>query len=73
MKENRMPEEDLEPEYDFSEGSRGKFYREGLVLRAPVYLELSLQNAVQAIDEREGKVVDDIVNELVREQLASRR
>ncbi|MBI2433154.1 MAG: hypothetical protein HYV26_09810 [Candidatus Hydrogenedentes bacterium] len=56
----------MEPEYDFSKGERGKFYREGAVLRLPIYLEEGLQERVANIAQKKGKDVGELVNLLVR-------
>jgi hypothetical protein len=45
----------LDTEIDFSKGVRGKFYRPGMKLRIPVYLEETLLRSLAEIAEGRGK------------------
>jgi hypothetical protein len=60
----------LEREIDFSKGERGKFYRPGMKLRIPVYLEETLLGSLAEVAERRGVNLDDLVNDLLRRDLA---
>jgi len=60
----------MEPEYDFTKGERGKFYRPGMVLRLPVYLNAELQSHLTAVAERKGIALDDLVNDILARELA---
>ena len=41
-------DDDIPPEIDFSGGQRGKFYRQGVALRLPVYLDAEVQRYLAA-------------------------
>ena len=60
----------LDREIDFSKGVRGKFYRPGMKLRIPVYLEETLLGSLAEIAERRGVNLDDLVSDLLRRDLA---
>ena len=60
----------LDREIDFSRGARGKFYRPGMKLRIPVYLEETLLGSLAEIAERRGINLDDLVSDLLRRDLA---
>jgi hypothetical protein len=60
----------LDREIDFSKGVRGKFYRPGMKLRIPVYLEETLLGSLAEIAERRGINLDDLVSDLLRRDLA---
>jgi hypothetical protein len=59
----------LDREIDFSQGVRGKFYRSGMKLRIPVYLEETLPGSLAEIAERRGVNLDDLVSDLLRRDL----
>lgn len=59
----------MKREYDFSKGVRGKFYRKGIELRLPIYLEAKLQEQVQRLAQKNGKDVGEMVNQLVRKEV----
>ena len=59
----------LDREIDFSKGVRGKFYRPGIRLRIPVYLEETLLGSLAEIAERRGINLDDLVSDLLRRDL----
>jgi hypothetical protein len=63
-------EDPLDGEIDFSKGVRGKFYRPGMQLRIPVYLEETLLGSLAEIAERRGINLDDLVSDLLRRDLA---
>jgi len=56
-------------EYDFSKGVRGKFYRKGVDLRLPIYLDNKLQAQVEHLAKKKGKDIGDIVNQLLRKEM----
>jgi hypothetical protein len=60
----------LDREIDFSKGVRGRFYRPGMKLRIPIYLEETLLGSLAEIAERRGINLDDLVNDLLRRDLA---
>ena len=59
----------MKREYDFSKGVRGKFYRKGAQLRLPIYLDAKLQKQVEELAEKNGKNVNDLVNQLVQREV----
>ncbi len=56
----------MKDEYDFSKGKRGQFYRPGLVLNLPVYLEPEVLDLLRERAKREGGEVERLVNVLLR-------
>jgi len=59
----------MKREYDFSKGVRGKFYRKGAELRLPIYLDAKLQKQIERLAEKNGKNVNDLVNQLVQREV----
>jgi len=60
-----MAAEDMKKEYDFSKGVRGKFYRSGLKLDLPVYLDEEAMAFVQRIARKKKTDISAVVNELI--------
>ena len=56
-------------EYDFSKGVRGKFYKKGVELRLPIYLDTKLQTQVGLLAKKKGKDISQIVNDLLRKDM----
>ena len=65
-----MSDEEMKPEYDFSKGERGKFYRPNARLKIPVYLDDNVRGALSAIADRKGVPVDELVNDVLKRELA---
>jgi hypothetical protein len=59
----------MKKEYDFSKGERGKFYRPGLKLNLPVYLDEEVLAFVQAIARKRRADVSSVVNQLLRSDM----
>lgn len=59
----------MKREYDFSKGVRGKLYRKGAELRLPIYLDVKLQKQLERLAEKNGKDVNDLVNQLVQREV----
>lgn len=53
-------------EYDFSKGTRGKFYRKGAELRLPIYLDAKLQRKLEGLARKKGKDIGEMVNQLLK-------
>jgi cytidylate kinase len=53
-----------------SKAVRGKFYRKGAELRVPIYLEPKLHSKLERIARRKGKDVGEMVNRLLRKDIA---
>jgi len=60
-----MAGERMRKEYDFSKGVRGKFYRPGLRLELPVYLDDEALAFVQRIARKKKTDVSSVVNQLI--------
>ncbi len=60
----------MKREYDFSNAVRGKFYRKGAELRLPIYLDSAMRKRLERIAKTKGKPVGDLVNQLLKKDLA---
>jgi cytidylate kinase len=60
----------MKREYDFSNAVRGKFYRKGAELRLPIYLDGAMHRRLERVAKRRGKPVGDLVNQLLKKDLA---
>jgi hypothetical protein len=65
-----MSSEEMKKEYDFSKGERGKFYRPNARFHIPVYLEETLMDTLTEIAHRRGIGVDELVNDVLKKELA---
>jgi cytidylate kinase len=59
----------MKKQYDFSKGTRGKFYKPNLVLNIPIYLDSKLQKRVEEVARRKGQDVGAVVSRFVRKEL----
>ena len=59
----------MRPEYDFSNGERGKFYRPDATLHLPVYLEAEVLTYLEARARDKGIELNELVNELLRQDI----
>ena len=59
----------MKPEYDFSKGKRGKFYRPGTEIRIPVYLEDDIQAYLSEVAAHKGVSISDVVNGLLKQEI----
>ncbi|MEW6358045.1 MAG: hypothetical protein AB1696_17050 [Planctomycetota bacterium] len=59
----------MKKEYDFSKGERGKFYRPGLKLNLPVYLDAEVLAFVQSIAKKRKTDLSSVVNQLLRSDM----
>lgn len=59
----------MKPEYDFSTGERGRFYRPDAVFQFPIYLEPDLEEQLAQVAAQEHIDVQDLVNKLLRANL----
>jgi len=60
-----MAAENMKKEYDFTKGVRGKFYRPGLKLNLPVYLDEEALAFVQRIARKKKTDISSVVNQLI--------
>jgi hypothetical protein len=65
-----MSDDPLDNSIDFSKGVRGKFYRPGMELRIPVYLDSGVMDRLTEIARRKGVQLDALVSDLLRRELA---
>ena len=63
----------MKREYDFSKGERGKFYRPGVELNIPVYLEPDVAKLVRQRATRRDATIAEVVNELLRKEIHSQK
>jgi hypothetical protein len=56
----------MKKEYDFSNGVRAKFYREGVRLNLPVYLDKDIADIVQKVAKQKKMDSQTIVNKMLR-------
>ena len=61
----------MKKQYDFSKGERGKFYRRGIELNIPVYLEPDVAKVVRQRARKSDSSVGAIVNEWLRKAIRS--
>jgi len=59
----------MKPEYDFSKGKRGKFYRSDAVLNIPIYLDPDIEPVIRGLAEQTGQEVESLVNEWLRNNI----
>ncbi len=59
----------MKKQYDFSKGARGKFFRRGLRLCLPVYLEPKTDAFLRKLADQKGTDVGEIVNEWIRKDI----
>ena len=60
----------MKREYDFSQGERGKFFREDVKLSLPVYLDEEVQDYFRERAAAKGLEVSRLVNDLLRQEIA---
>ena len=60
----------MREEYDFSGGERGKFYNPDAVHHLPVYLDTEVFDYLSQKAQRQGKPLNDMVNDLLRKGIA---
>lgn len=59
----------MKKEFDFSKGERGKFFRQGAQLQAPVYLDADVQDYLQERAQAKGVEVARLVNDLLNREI----
>ena len=62
----------MKKEYDFSKGQRGKFYRPGVELNIPVYLEADVAEVVKQRAKAKDVTIGVVVNDWLRKDIRSR-
>jgi hypothetical protein len=56
----------MKKEYNFSKGTRGKFYRRNVTLKLPIYLDSDNLSFVEKIAKKKKKDLNFVVNELIK-------
>lgn len=59
----------MKPEYDFSKGARGKFYRPDAEMRVPIYLDAEVQNYLAERAAQRGMDLGELVNGLLKQDI----
>lgn len=59
----------MKPEYDFSKGERGKFFKANAVLRLPIYLDADVQRYLTARAADQGVPLGEMVNGLLKREI----
>jgi hypothetical protein len=59
----------MKPEYDFSKGERGKFFRPAAELRLPIYLSPDVQHYLTERAARKGVPLGEMVNTLLKHEI----
>jgi hypothetical protein len=60
----------MRKEYDFSKGERGKFYRAGVELSLPIYLEPDVAKFVRELAKAKNEEIESLVNDWLRQDIA---
>jgi hypothetical protein len=56
----------MKKEYDFTKGVRGKFYRPGVKMNLPIYLDEDNYSFMEKIAQKKKTDISKAVNELIR-------
>jgi len=59
----------MKKEYDFSKGQRGKFYRSGVELNIPVFLEPDVAKVVRERARKNDASIGAVVNDWLRQDI----
>jgi hypothetical protein len=62
-------DDEMPAEIDFSGGRRGKFYRPGVTLALPVYLETEVQARLALLANAKGIDFSTLVNNMLRKDI----
>ncbi|MFN0162830.1 MAG: hypothetical protein ACKVQQ_16480 [Burkholderiales bacterium] len=62
-------DDEMPAEIDFSQGTRGKFFRTDAKLHLPVYLDDEVLAWLAALASKKGVQVSDIANSLLRKEI----
>ncbi len=56
----------MKRQYDFSKGTRGKFYHPDATFNLPIYLEAEMAQFIKGIAENKDSDMNTVVNSLLR-------
>ena len=59
----------MKPEYDFSKGERGKFFRPDAEIRLPIYLDTEVQKYLEQRAAQKGVPLGEMVNGLLKQEI----
>lgn len=59
----------MKKEYDFSKGKRGKFYRDDIQIKIPVYLDPENLEFVEDIAQKKNADLSSTVNEILKQNI----
>ncbi len=59
----------MKPEYDFSKGVRGQFYKKDAELRLPIYLNADVQAYLAERAAARGVPLGEMVNSLLKQEI----
>lgn len=59
----------MKPEYDFSKGERGKFFRPNAELRLPIYLSADVRAYLAERAAQKGIPLGEMVNTLLKQEI----
>jgi hypothetical protein len=59
----------MKPEYDFSKGECGKFFRPNTEVRLPIYLNAEVQAYLAERAAQEGIPLGEMVNTLLKQEI----
>ncbi|WP_313952994.1 hypothetical protein [Accumulibacter sp.] len=60
----------MKDHYDFSTGTRGKFYAAEVVVGLPVYLDAQVERYLVAKADAKGVELSELVNALLKREIA---
>ncbi len=61
----------MKEKYDFSKGTRGRFYNPDAIFKEPVYLDEEIQNYLTVCANSQGIELSELVNRLLRKDIES--
>ncbi len=68
-KRPRKTDDDMKSEYDFSDATRGRFYRGAAELVPPVHLEPEVLRFLKARADARGTSLNQLVNDLLKKDI----
>ena len=69
MSQTRNYDDEMPAEIDFSQGRRGQFFKPGMRLNLPVYLDAPVQARLAALAEAKGVEFSVFINDLLKKDL----
>ncbi|MBK8509252.1 MAG: hypothetical protein V9G63_02800 [Candidatus Competibacter sp.] len=69
MGQTLNPDDEMPAEIDFSQGQRGRFFKPGMTLNLPIYLDAPVQARLAALAEAKGVEFSTFINELLKKEI----